>query len=262
MRRMGILERLERKFGQFGIENLTSYLIVGQVVAYIASYLNSAVYPALVLQGTRVLAGEWWRLGTMVFIPIDMSPVLAVLTWYLYYLYGTVLEREWGAFRYTLYIAVGYLGAVATAFAFPGVTVGNGYIFASVFLAFAYLHPDFRLYLFFILPVKVKWLAILAWIGMAVALVTGSWSTRVLVGTAVGEFLLFFGRNISERLRTEAHGVRRGTVEALESRRTYMSCAVCHATEKDRKIFYWCHECVPDTCYCEDHITTHTHRIA
>ena len=52
----------------------------------------------------------------------------------------------------------------------------NAFLAGSVFLSFAYLAPNFELALFFILPVKIKWLALLTWIGYAVAAVMGDCS--------------------------------------------------------------------------------------
>ena len=76
-----------------------------------------------------------------------------------------------------------------------------GFLEGSVFLAFAALFPDFVIYLFFLLPVKVKWLALLAWIGYFFALVSGTWAIRLLVMASISNFLLFFSKDILNRLQ-------------------------------------------------------------
>ena len=109
---------------------------------------------------------------------------------------GNSLEGHWGAFRYNIFLLVGYVVTVAVSFLFPFQAATNIFIAGSVFLAFAYLYPDFQLYIFFILPVKIKWLALLTWIGYAYQILTGSWSTRLLVIASITNYLLFFGRDI------------------------------------------------------------------
>ena len=72
----------------------------------------------------------------------------------------------------------------------------NQFMLGSVFLAFAYLYPDFQLYIFFILPVRIKWLALLTWLFYGWTMITGDWMSRAMATAAVANFLLFFGRDI------------------------------------------------------------------
>ena len=53
------------------------------------------------------------------------------------------------------------------------------FLAGSVFLAFAYLNPDFEIVLFFILPVKIQWLALFAWASYAAFFVIGAWAPRL-----------------------------------------------------------------------------------
>ena len=96
---------------------------------------------------------------TFVGEPPTTNLLFAFFFWYLFYLMGTVLESTWGAFRYNVYLLVGWAATVAVAFLQPNAPASISFLQASVFLAFAYLYPDFQILLFFILPVKVKWLA-------------------------------------------------------------------------------------------------------
>ncbi len=84
--------------------------------------------------------------------------MFAFFFWYLFYLMGTALERSWGTFRYNVFLLIGYVDTVGVAFIVPDVPANNAFLQGSVFLAFAYLFPDFVMYIFFILPVKIKWL--------------------------------------------------------------------------------------------------------
>lgn len=257
---MNILNALERKFGKYAISNLTYYLIGGQVLAFILTYFYPHYANLLPLQGNLVLKGQVWRLFTMLFVPISESPIWAALTWYLYYLFGTALETEWGTFRYTIFLFISYLATILSSFIFPEITVGNGYLYASIFLAFAYLFPDYQLYIFFVIPVKVKWLALLMWLGLFASFIFGSISTKVLILISIGNFLLFFGKEISFILISKLHFVSAKSGQIRDSHQAYMKCSVCGATEHDRKIFYYCHKCVPETCFCEDHLKGHIHK--
>ena len=53
------------------------------------------------------------------------------------------------------------------------------FLAGSVLLAFAYLFPDFEILLFFVLPVKVKWIALLTWGLFIFTLVAGGWPDRI-----------------------------------------------------------------------------------
>jgi Zn finger protein HypA/HybF involved in hydrogenase expression len=256
---MSLLTKLERQFGKYAIANLTQYLIAGQVILFLLMYFHPNTENSFPLQGIAILNGQWWRILTFLFIPLSPSPVFAVLTWYLFYLFGGALEREWGDFRYSVYLLIITGLSVICAFLFPEMVLSNGYIFTSVFLAFAFLYPDYTLYLFFILPVKVKWLAILVWLGLGLAFITGSVATKILIGVSIGNFLLFFGRDLVERLLTNVKGASLSAKNSIDNQKTYMKCTVCGKTEKDRKIFYYCHKCDPAACYCEDHLHTHSH---
>ena len=113
----------------------------------------------IALVPTKVLHGEVWRLVTFLCEPPTNNLVFAFFFWYLFFLMGTALESTWGVFRYNVYLLVGWAATVAVSFIQPEAPASAGFLQGSVFLAFAYLYPNFQLLLFFILPVKVKWLA-------------------------------------------------------------------------------------------------------
>jgi hypothetical protein len=214
---MSLLSRLDRKFGRFAVPNLTIFLIAGQVLAYVADRIPAGMQRASVLENIRlvpdkVMQGEVWRLVTFLFDPPVTYVLFAFFFWYLFYLMGTTLESVWGNFRYNVYLAIGYFASIAMAMMFwfsfgvPGNTASNAFLYGSVFLAFARLYPDFELLLFFILPVKIKWLALLTWVMYGWTLLAGTWLGRLMVVAAVLNYLLFFGRDI---WRNAKHGHRR-----------------------------------------------------
>jgi hypothetical protein len=257
---MNLLDTLERKFRRYAIPNLTLSLIIGQVIFFVFHMTGKFLLERVELVPELVLTGEWWRLLTFLFIPPLTNPLFAFFAWYMFYLMGTALEGHWGDFRYNLFLLIGYVVTVAVSFLFPLYTATNIFIGGSVFLAFAFLYPDFQILIFFILPVKMKWLAILTWIGYAYQIITGSWSTRLLVLASISNFLLFFGRDILWRMKS---GNRQMVTKAREisgKREAFHRCTVCGITEQSHPSmeFRYCPEC-GGLGYCQDHIMNHAH---
>jgi len=274
---MSFLSRLEDRFGRFAVPNVTEALIAGQVVVYALAYFRPDANPQpgvpqageqlleqLTLVPGAVLSGEVWRLATFVLVPPIANLICAFFFWYLFYLMGTALEATWRAFRYNIYLLIGYVATVTAAFLTPTMPATNGFLQASVFLAFAHLFPNFEICLFLVfLPVKVKWLALLTWIGCFLAFVFGDWTTRVLVLASVANFLLFFGWDIVARAKG---GHRRMMMQTRATRLAQPAirvhrCAVCGITsEADRNLdFRYCSKCAGDLCYCPAHLRNHEH---
>ena len=261
-----MLNKLERLFGRYAITHLPRYLVIGQVGVYLLWMLGSIDVNQLLLYPSLARAGEVWRLITFFFVPPASSPLFIAFAWYMFYLMGSALESYWGPFRFNLFIFVGYFFTVAVGFLTPDFPVANAFIAGSVFLAFAYLNPDFELSIFFILPVKIKWLALIAWAGYAVGLIAGGWNTRLQILASAGNFLLFFGSDIFQtmvlrrrRMAVQADRFARSSTPEGPRHR-------CHACEKNSDThrdldFRYCSKCAGDQCYCPDHIFNHTHAV-
>ena len=162
---MRLLDRLERKFRPYAVPNVTIVIIMGQVLAFILSRSNAEIVEKMELVPRLVMDGEIWRLGSFCFVPPDIQPLFLFFAMMIFYRMGSALEQIWGAARYNLFLICGYLTTVAAAF-FAASAATNMFIGTSVFLAFAWLYPNHVFYIMFILPVKVRWLALLAWIGL------------------------------------------------------------------------------------------------
>ncbi len=257
---MKLIDRLERKFRRYAIPNITLYLVIGQVLFYLFVLAGRFRLERVVLVPALVLEGEWWRLLTFLFIPPLTNIFFAFFAWYLFYLMGSALEGHWGAFRYNLFLLTGYLLTVAVAFVIPFGAATNIFLGVSVFLAFAFLYPEFQLYLFFLLPVRIKWLALLTWIYYGYELLTGDWLTRLLVLASIGNFFLFFGNDIFWRMKSGRWRMIKQASQFARSREPFHTCAVCGKTDiSDPYIqFRYCPDC-GGLGYCPDHIFNHTH---
>ena len=157
------LNRLECKYGRFGIPNLTNILVAGQVLVFAGElFVNSAITLWLGLSRFLLLQGQVWRVLTFVFIPFSGGSILSVVlgiyfTWFI----GTALEREWGDFRYTVYFLLGMAGTVLACL-LTGVTASTYCLSLSLLLAFAMLYPEVQILLFFVIPIRVKYFGLLA----------------------------------------------------------------------------------------------------
>ncbi|MEM6855608.1 MAG: hypothetical protein AAF593_14470 [Planctomycetota bacterium] len=253
-------QQLERKLGRFALPHLTLGIIAVQVITFLAGVSNPAIISGMVLDSRLVLDGEWWRMLTFMMVPPSMSPIWALIAWYVLYLTGGGLENAIGTPKYNLYWLIGYVASVAAAFAVPGAPVSNGFLVTSVFLAFAVLYPDFEFLLFFILPVKVKWLALLsaaffAFIAIA-GIATGAWAGPAMVGAAVLNFMIFFGPELLRRIKRGHNHMRRQRDAIAAQNEPFHRCSVCGITDisHPHAEFRYNPEEKGTVCYCLDHL--------
>ena len=281
---MNWIDKLERKFGRFGVENLTMYVIICYVVGYFLAYFNPSLLSLLSLEPALILRGQIWRIITWVIYPPSMSNVLwfVIAIVFFYYPIGTSLERTWGSFRYTLYIFSGILFSVIGAFILYFITGAYGigslfntyYISLSVFLAYAMSYPDMQILLWFVIPIKMKWMAIVYGVMVLYDMITylrmGLWVYVVPIIASLLNFVLFFfsTRNMQRYNPKEVHRRREFKKAVAQSRVnpttggiTKHKCAICGRTEKDdpNLEFRFCSKCNGNYEYCQDHLFTHQH---
>ena len=193
------LDKFDRKYGKFAIRNLMIYIAAGNLAVFLISFMFPSLPGYLMLIPSLVLKGEVWRLITFIFIPPDTSILFILFAVYFYYMIGNTLEHEWGSFRLNAYYFIGMLATIVAAF-ITGGTYGL-HLNLSLFLAFAYLYPNHEILLFFVLPVKIKYLAWLnlAFIGFAV--ITQSLPLKVAAIVSLANYLLFFGDDMIKRIK-------------------------------------------------------------
>lgn len=284
---MKFIDKLERKFGRFGIPNLTIYMIVCYVIGYALMIVNPGILNWLSLEPAYILRGQVWRLVTWVLYPPSTSGVLwfAIAVLFFYYPIGTSLERTIGTFKYTLYILSGViftiLGAFILYFLLGGnVLVGNVfstyYISLSTFLAYAMCYPGYAGFcLCLFIPVKMKWMAIFYVVivvyEMIQYIMAGAWYLVIPIVASLLNFIIFyFGtKDFSRYNPKEVHRrneFRRamepqGRMKSGSGSVTKHKCAICGRTELDdpNLEFRFCSRCNGNYEYCQDHLFTHTH---
>ena len=198
------LDRLERKLRRFGIPNLMTYIVGGMALVFVADLLLPVnLYALLSLNMPLVMQGEVWRLITFIFLPPSTSIIWIIFSLYFYWMLGSGLESQWGAFRFTLFYLVGILGSIAAA-AISGGYVQNTYLNLSLFLAFAALYPNHQIMLFMFIPVKMKYLAILDLVLYGWMFVTGTWGTRWAILFALANVILFVGGSFVRYIKQDS----------------------------------------------------------
>jgi hypothetical protein len=262
---MSLLDKLERRFGRFAVPHVTVGLVASQVVVYVLAYAKPEMALPLVLIPQQILEGQIWRVATFMIVPPFTNPFCAFLFLSFLYFSGECLDQFWGAFRYNVYLLIGMLATVGVSFLQPNVPASNGFLYGSLLLAFAFLNPDFEVWLYFLFPVRVKWLALIWCLGLGYAAIFGEWIDRLLVLASVSNFLLFFAADIVGRLKT---GRRRMAYQAkqfaLQKEKPYFHrCVICGITDRShpQMEFRYCSKCDGAQGYCMDHLHDHPHIV-
>lgn len=191
-----LLERLEARYGRYrGIRNLMSIIVAGMAIVFAAdlvfgSMMGFSLSRYLSFDKAAIFRGEVWRVFTFIFLPPNSSLIFIVFSLAFYHLLGQTLQNEWGTLRFTLYYMCGMLGTVIA-----GTITGyatNYYLNISLFLAVAIMNPNGQLNLYGILPIRMKWLALLDVVLMIPSLLTGSWPSRIALIVSLLNVILFF----------------------------------------------------------------------
>lgn len=271
------LDKMERTFGRYAIRNLTMYLLAGYAIGYLLSFTMPQLLTYFTLEPALILKGQVWRLLSWVIIPPNDNIIFVIFMMLLYYSLGNTLESYWGAFRYNVYIFSGILFTVIGAFIVNGLIGGitgfgslysTYYINMSIFLACASIMPDYQLLLYGIIPIKMKWLAVLDVVLLAVDAVQGGLIIRIVIIASLLNFIIFFFCNRNLRGHSPKQAARRKKFQKQISRpqNQYAGgakhrCAVCGRTELDNPTleFRYCSKCNGNYEYCQDHLFTHEH---
>ena len=269
------LDKLEKKFGRFAIPNLTMYLIGAYIIGFGIYYFLPGLFKWLTLEPYFILRGQVWRVISWVLVPPSGSLISIIFIVLLYYSLGTALERAWGTFRYNVYIFSGILFTVIGAFALYFIAgtgmIGYGglfstyYINMSIFLAFAVSYPDMELLLYFIIPIKMKWMAIVYAVFILYDFIAGNFISRVTIAASLLNFVVFSlstkkGYSPKQQMRKKKYQ-KQSRPHMTYSNGARHRCAVCGRTELDdpNLEFRFCSKCNGNYEYCQDHLFTHEH---
>ena len=266
------------------------YIIILYGVGFVISLVKPEFYyQYLAMDAGAVMHGQIWRVVTFLMQPPSSSPIFMVFALYLYYMIGQHLEATWGAFRFNLYFFTGVLFHVIAAFIAYFVTgisfpIGTAYLNLSLFFAFAAMYPDMEFLFFFVLPIKVKWLAIIDGVLFGYTIVQAflpAYSTGIMglitksdaiaAGVSILNFVIFYlsSRSFKAHSPKQIHRRRQfqkdirnaNANSAAHASGAKHRCAVCGRTELDdpNLEFRYCSKCNGAYEYCQDHLFTHEH---
>ena len=267
---MNWLSRLERRFGKYASANLPLYIVILYAIGVVMNLVSDSFYLSFSLNPYMVLHGEIWRLVTFLVATPSENIIFLIFVLLFYYSIGQSLVQVWGAFRFNMYILVGVLGTIAAAFlayaVHPSMYIfmDTYYLTLSMFLAYAAIFPDMQVYLYGIIPIRVKWLALIDVLLLAYSFVLGGFGSRIAIVVSLLNFLLFYfsSRNYRRISPKEIHRKRKYRESVRQGQRDYRHrCSICGRTDKDHPEleFRFCSKCNGNFEYCNEHLFTHTH---
>lgn len=234
---MRLIDRLESRLGRFAIPGLLQAIAILQLFTLVIFMVLPAEARLpyenfLTLKPALVMQGQVWRLFTYVFIPSSNLFFAMIGALFMMWL-GRGLDAAWGAFRVNLYVLGGMVSLGLGALIF-GYEANAMWLYLTALFAFASVYPNEEILLFFILPVKIKWVAIFTAVMLGLGVVGNPW-TIVPVFFALLNYAVTFGPGFFKgRLRSAKVSSRRARFqEASEAAAFFHQCKVCGKTDVD-----------------------------
>ena len=286
----GPIDRFCAKHPNFGIPNLMKIIVFGQIAVYLVNMLVYVMFRQSFISYLQfipayILQGQVWRLVTWVVVPNASSPFMLLLTCYFYYWIAAMLEREWGTARFTLFYLSGTVLSVVIGMLVGLVGVAqinpfdlstsmdlSYYLNMSIFLVLAVLYGEMQVLLFFVVPVKMKWMAlidvVLVVVDMARFVQAGLWMLALVPLASYINFFIFTWPFWQAKLGIVRHKTdpkvihfKQAQKQAQETKGYHHKCAVCGITDADDPDmeFRYCSKCDGYYCYCANHINNHVH---
>jgi hypothetical protein len=261
-------DRLERHFGWFAVPGLGRLIVGLQALCFVLGVASPDIVDALVLKPQAALSGDYWRFFTFLAVP-SLTPLNILLALFFLMFQWSVfeaLEAEWGAFRLTLYCAMGWFCALALpvgAWLLAGYPLesSGGYWSTSILLAFAFLFPDYTIYVYFILPMKMRWMAWIIGAYLLLRIFTGGVSEAMLIGVGLANYLVFFAGDFKNRYLLHRQ-VQQGRQVFLKSKKEAewapRTCARCGAGSEAGLRLCTCPVCGSEgKDWCDAHLGAH-----
>ena len=190
-----LLDRIEIRVGRYrGIRNLITLIVGAMAAVYVGDlfaptvgfYLSSY----LAFDRTLILRGQIWRLVTFVITPPNTSLLWIIMQLLFIHFTGQMLQNHWGTLRFNIFYLVGVVGS-----AIAGMITGYAtsyYLNLSMFLAVAILYPMMQINVYGILPIRMKWLALIDVLLLLPGLINGFWGEKAAILVSLGNVALFF----------------------------------------------------------------------
>lgn len=291
------MKKLRTRFERFcytnrykGIPNLMLYIIVGTAIVYLMGQMtrNYTLYSILCFHRESILCGQIWRLFTYPLVYGTGSPnlLLIAISLFCYYSLGRAMENSWGTLKFNLFYLTGMVMMDVWCLIFGG-QADVTYLNLSLFLGYATMYPDTHFLLFFIIPVKAWIFALFNLAVVALDFFTAPFPGNFFSIISLANYFLFFGSDVlnvlpqSWRINARRTARRAKNAAGSESRPKVIPfnagsyeastatpkapythrCTVCGRTDVSHPDleFRYCSRCNGYYCYCEDHISNHSH---
>jgi len=282
---MRFLDRLERKYHKYAIHNLMKYVAIGMGIVFVFGLIDPNIIDLLGFSPTWIVKGQFWRIITFAFVPRVQNPIWIIFSLLIMYFFGRVLEENWGAFKFNLYYFIGSIGTILAGITIESLSkvlsgtwialpLTNYYLYMTLLLAVAQIMPDYEIRVYFVLPVKLKYIG---WIYSGILIfefLTGNIFLKIVILFSLLNYFIFFGPDLIRRIKqkNKKNTYKRQHKPPVRKRQKYKEgqviqvafhcCEVCGRTEKDdaELEFRYCSKCEGRYEYCSDHIFSHEHK--
>lgn len=230
---MSLITTLETKFGHLAIPRIITVLAGFQVLNWLLIRLVPQFVEKLAFVPELIWKGEVWRLVSYVLLPGSDS-ILWLLFIGIMFMLNDGLEEAWGAFRLNLFMLAGIIFIAIGGMTFGFSTTGS-ILWLGVLFAFASYFPNQEIMLYFVIPLKIKWLA---WIFaglLGFALIGGGLSLWLESIFSLLNFFVVFGpgffKGVSHVAKVNARRQRFESAQRPEHEALHR-CVKCGKTEE------------------------------
>lgn len=328
---MRLIDKIERKLYRFAIPNLPLIIAICLTIGFILGAFPTRFFMKVtdicqMVPYNIIYKHEYWRLITWIFItPFATSGFWMMLTpiaIYFYYRIGIRLEAVWGKFMLNFYIfgtiilmdagiiiaalisakknnMVEILQMLISEAEFNTLPLNcSQYLTLSMYLGLAIILPDLTIMLYFLIPIKIKYLAFFELLYLAYDFYKLPIPTyRTMIVCSIIPFMILFLINMNRKGYSVHQMVRKRNFnkkmsggknnnpfntrqvkskrtdnvikydfkrnDSSNEKRSIHRCAICGRTELDNPYleFRYCSKCNGNYEYCSDHIYTHEHKI-
>ncbi|SEF40730.1 hypothetical protein SAMN04487934_10153 [Eubacterium ruminantium] len=213
---------IEQKLYKYSIKQLPGLIIGFYIIGYFLYFAAPDFYMKLVLNPYYIVENnEYWRLITwifsMPFSPDDAWNIIFIpISLFFYYFVAKRLEAAWGTVMFNIFILGGLIlidvSVLLTAFITLKWNVGDYYTYMmnvlgssiygvnityfttmSMFLAFAVIFGEQVVMLYFMIPLKVKWLGYFDLAYLIYEFIKAkNVFARVIIVASVANFIIFY----------------------------------------------------------------------
>lgn len=272
-----------------GIPKLLTIIAIIRVAVYIVLMMDKSntLYDLLCFDPSAICHWQLWRLVSFVLLPDGGMLISFIISVIFYIFLGRMLESSLGTLKFNLYFFFSVLVLDAAAMILYAIEPIAGLYCGlslplmleySLLFAFAIRFGETSVYLFFVIPLKMKYLAWIDLFMLVMFSVNAPGLAKLLPLFALLPCVLFFfselpallpsflqrktNRPRRKVIDTTGYSVRTEKKSTRKEIPIYrQKCTICGRTDVDSPDleFRYCSKCRGYHCYCMDHISNHPH---